>query len=301
MRQHDANTLVIRAGNSSEPDVLVEVRPKQVGWEMIDFHARSLKRDQTWNTSSLEQEIALVILGGSVHVKSNRGEWEGIGERADVFSGLPYALYLPRETKLQVTALTDCELAVAKTPADQAYPARLITPQEVAVEIRGGDHATRQINNIIPPGFPCQRLVVVEVYTPGGNWSSYPPHKHDNCRVAADGTLLEADLDEVYFYKIDKPEGFAIQRIYTGKDSPLQKSGKGFDVSVLLRNNDVALVPEGYHPVTSPPGYTTYYLNILAGSDQVLTSYDDPEFSWVKNSYQSLDARVPIYPLEHTE
>ncbi len=168
----------------------------------------------------------------------------------------------------------------------------------MTVEIRGGDHATRQINNIIPPGFTCQSLVVVEVYTPGGNWSSYPPHKHDNRRLDSEGNLLEADLDEIYYYKIDPLEGYAIQRIYTDESSPLHKAGKGFDVPVMLKNNSIALVPEGYHPVSSPPGYTTYYLNILAGSDQVLTSKDDPLYAWIKDSYQSLNPRVPIYPIK---
>ena len=164
-----------------------------------------------------------------------------------------------------------------------------------AIEIRGGDHATRQINSILPPGFPCQRLVVVEVYTPGGNWSSYPPHKHDVHTVDAAGTLVEADLDETYYYKIDRPEGYAIQRVYTDADSPLHRAGYPIDAAVIARNDDVVLIPEGYHPVSSPVGYTTYYLNVLAGSAQSLAAQDDPDYAWVKGSYQGLDPRVPIY------
>ncbi|MGV8025278.1 MAG: 5-deoxy-glucuronate isomerase [Anaerolineaceae bacterium] len=298
MRQYGNSSLVIHSEKSEEPDVIVEVLPDQVGWETIEFQVRRMKKKQSWSSSSGEKEIAVIILGGCLDVKTNRENWGRVGSRANVFSGLPHALYLPRATSFTFSAVTDCEFAVARVPVNENYPACLISPGDITVEIRGGDHATRQINNIIPPGFPCQRLVVVEVYTPGGNWSSYPPHKHDNRRVAEDGTLLEADLDEIYYYKFDKPEGFAIQRIYTGKDSPLQKANKGFDVSVLLKNNDVALVPEGYHPVSSPPGYMTYYLNILAGSDQALTASDDPDFLWVKNSYRSVDPRLPLYPID---
>jgi 5-deoxy-glucuronate isomerase len=171
----------------------------------------------------------------------------------------------------------------------------LVTPAKVEIEIRGGDHATRQINRIMPPGFPCQRLVVVEVYTPDGNWSSYPPHKHDVHTVDAHGYLLQADLDEIYYYQIDKPEGYALQRVYTDADSPLHRAGFPIDAAVIARNDDVVLIPEGYHPVSSPVGYTTYYLNVLAGSAQSLAAQDDPQFAWVKDSYQSLDPRVPIY------
>ena len=255
-------------------------------------------RDSQWSQQFEQQETALVMLSGTLDIQSNHGDWKDVGNRMDVFNGLPHALYLPIETTLTVTAQTDCEFAIASVPATQHFSAKLVKPSDVTVEIRGGDHATRQINDILPPGFPCQRLVVVEVYTPGGNWSSYPPHKHDHRRVDSDGKLLEADLDEIYYYKIDPPEGYAIQRIYTDDSSPLQMAGKGFDVPVLLKNNDIALVPEGYHPVSSPPGYTTYYLNILAGSDQVLTSKDDPVYTWVKDSYKSRDPRVPIYSID---
>ncbi len=301
MQQYKAESLIIHSSKSNASDVIVEVTPQVAGWESIHFQVRQLPAGQEWISESENDELAIVILGGSLDVASNKGNWAGLGERKNVFSGLPYALYLPRHTSFTITALSHCEFAIAKSPASKDFPPFLIKPENVTVEIRGGDHATRQINNIIPPGFPCERLVVVEVYTPGGNWSSYPPHKHDNRRVASDGTLLEADLDEIYYYKIDRPEGYAIQRVYTDATSPLQKAGKGFDASLLLRNNDIALVPEGYHPVSSPPGYTTYYLNILAGSDQVLNSFDDPEFSWVKDTYESLDPRVPIYPIDRAK
>jgi 5-deoxy-glucuronate isomerase len=238
-----------------------------------------------------------VVLGGRVGVESGRGRWPGIGQRRDVFAGLPSALYLPRRTEFTVTAETDAEFAVAWAATDRDHAPRLVSPGDVTTEIRGGDTATRQINDIIPAGFPCHRLVVVEVYTPGGGWSSYPPHKHDVHTTEADGTLWEADLDEIYYYKLDRPAGFALQRVYTDPASPLHRAGFPIDSALVVRDNDVVLVPEGYHPVASPPGYTTYYLNVLAGSAQSLANRDDPAHAWVKETYRGRDPRVPIYDL----
>ena len=305
MRQYNADNLVIHPGTARDPQVVVEVTPEAAGWDTIHFQVRRLAQGETWAFRTGGHELVLVVLGGTLDVTSDRGEWRGVGRREHVFAGLPYALYLPVDTSLTVAAATACEFAVAWVAADQAFPPRLVTPADVTVEIRGGDHATRQINRILPPGFPCQRLVVVEVYTPGGNWSSYPPHKHDVHTVAADGGLLQADggllqadLDEIYYYKIDRPEGYAIQRVYTDETSPLHRAGFPIDAAVIARNDDVVLVPEGYHPVSSPVGYTAYYLNVLAGSAQSLAAYDDPNFAWVKDSYTSVDPRVPVYDVK---
>jgi 5-deoxy-glucuronate isomerase len=297
MRQYTAENLVIHPGTSDDPDVIVEVTPAAAGWDTIHFQSRRLAQGRSWTFATGAHELALVVLGGTIDVASNRGHWLGLGQRTHVFAGLPCALYLPINTLLTVTAATDCEFAAAWVAADQEFAPRLITPAEVGLEIRGGDHATRQINRMLPPGFPCQRLIVVEVYTPGGNWSSYPPHKHDVHIAAPNGTLIQADLDEVYYYKIDRPEGYALQRVYTDADSPLQRAGFPLDAAVIARNDDVVLIPEGYHPVSSPVGYTTYYLNILAGSAQSLAAVDDPQFAWVKDTFRTVDPRVPIYPV----
>lgn len=295
MRQYTAENLVVHPGLSSEQGLIVEVTPEVAGWDTISFQARRLGRGESWSFETGGNELALVMLGGMVDVMSNRGRWRQVGNRADVFAGLPHALYLPVQTEFTVTAGTDCEFAVAWAATNEEHEPVLITPQDVGVEIRGGDHATRQINNIIPPGFPCARLVVVEVYTPGGNWSSYPPHKHDVHIADATGKIVQADLDETYYYKFDKPEGYALQRVYTDATSPLQQAGHPIDAAVIARNDDVVLIPEGYHPVSSPVGYNTYYLNVLAGSAQSLAAQDDPAYTWVKGSYAGLDPRVPVY------
>jgi 5-deoxy-glucuronate isomerase len=301
MKQYDAGSLIIHPEKNSHSDMIVEVQPKEAGWEFIHFQARRLAKGQSWSFESGNCELALIVLGGSLDVKSNRGDWVDLGKRPNVFSGLPYALYLPIQTTFTVYASSDCEFAAAWAPTEIIHEPRLVTPADVTVEIRGGDHATRQIHRILPPGFPCSRLVIVEVYTPGGNWSSYPPHKHDVQIKGLDGKVNEADLEEIYYYKIDRSEGFALQRIYTDAESPLHKAGFPIDAVVMPQNNDVVLIPEGYHPVSSPVGYTTYYLNILAGSAQSLAATDDPQFAWVKNSYKTRDARLPLFDVSQAK
>ena len=275
---------------TSQTGETIRVTPQQAGWELLHFAARRLNEGETWELQTGEHEYGIVVLGGVCAARSSGGTWESIGRREDVFRGMPYALYLPRHTDLELRARSDdLHLAYAWCPADQDHPARLIRPEGVPVEIRGGGNATRQINGIIPPGFDCQRLVCVEVYTPPGNWSSYPPHKHDQHRVSETGELLEADLEEVYFYQLDRPEGYAIQRVYT-TDGRL-------DQTMMARHGDLVLVPEGYHPVVSAHGYTTYYLNFLAGSAQSLANSDDPAYSWVKSTWIEQDPRLPVVSL----
>jgi 5-deoxy-glucuronate isomerase len=292
MMQYDSDNLIV---HSQDGELIVEVTPEKAGWEYVHFEARRIARGGTWGRETGSCEAALVVFGGKLSVESNRGAWRHVGKRRNVFEGLPYALYLPRQTVFSLIAETDCEFGFAWVPAEEDHPARLITPDDVTVEIRGGDNATRQINGIIPPGFDCRRLVIVEVYTPSGGWSSYPPHKHDVHKIDRDGRVIEADLEEIYFYKIDRQEGYAYQRIYTDPESPLHMAGHPIDALVLARNNDVVLVPEGYHPVVSAPGYTTYYLNVLAGSAQSLANSDDPRYAWVKDSYTGRNPAVPVY------
>lgn len=293
---YTASNLLIRPNPSPASSLQLRITPALAGWDYITFESHHLADGSAITGDTGASEMALVMLGGIVEVQSAVGTWR-VGGRRNVFEGRPHALFLSRHTPYSIRAMGEAECALAWAPAEHDFPARLIRPEDCAVEIRGGDNATRQINSIIPPGFPCQRLVVVEVYTPGGNWSSYPPHKHDVHRTDDAGNIIEADLEEVYFYKIDTPAGFAYQRIYTDHTSPLQRAGKPIDAVVMARDGDAVLVPEGYHPVASPPGYTTYYLNVLAGSAQSLANYEDPNHSWVRQTYRSRDPRIPIYKI----
>jgi 5-deoxy-glucuronate isomerase len=233
------------------------------------------------------EEIALVPLGGRCAVDTG-GERFELGERASVFEGMPWALYLPRDTEYTVTALGDVEVAVSGALADERLEPRLVTPKDVEIEVRGSGNATRQINHILKPEFPAQRLLVVEVFTPAGNWSSYPPHKHD-----VDDPPGEVVLEEVYYYRTqsEPPGAFAVQRLYSPQ--------YGTDVTETVRDGDIMLVPHGYHTTAAAHGYDLYYLNGLAGDRRSMASADDPELAWIRPAWADLepDPRVPLVTL----
>lgn len=294
--KYTAETVLVRSQTDpNDPDLILSITPDSAGWDYISFQARRLAKGESWSFDTGENEFAFVNLTGRYSISSNRGNWTGIGGRKNVFTSAAHALYLPRHTQLTVTAEEVGEFAVTWVPTDEDHDPWLIRPEDVSSAIRGGDNVSRQINDLLPPGSPVHRLVLVEVYTPSGNWSSYPPHKHDVHIEDAHGNLIEADLEEVYFYRIDRPEGFAYQRVYTDEHSPLHQAGQPIDALVRVGHNEAVLVPEGYHPVVSMPGYTTYYLNVLAGSAQSLANQDDPNYSWVKQNYTKVDERLPLY------
>jgi 5-deoxy-glucuronate isomerase len=284
---YSSENLLIPSADHGQSGVFAQVSAQQAGWEYLNMEIRRFHSGQTWESTTGDYEYGHVILGGECHVHTSRGNFQNIGKRRTVFDGKPYAVYVPRHTDFTIMALTESlEVATCWAATDQDHPLQLVTPETSRVELRGGGNASRQINSIFPPGFDCHRLVCVEVYTPGGNWSSYPPHKHDVHRVDEHGTVIEADLEEIYFYKHDKPDGYAYQRVYT--------DDRDIDALVLARNHDTVLVPKGYHPVVSAHGYTTYYLNFLAGSAQSLANADDPAYAWIKNTWSTLDPRLPI-------
>ncbi|NWF83154.1 MAG: 5-deoxy-glucuronate isomerase [Bryobacteraceae bacterium] len=257
-------------------------RRAELGFDYLSFETRRLARTQSFSAATANNELALVILGGRCSVRSNHGEWNGIGQRQNVFEGKPYTLYLPLESEFTLTADTDCDLALCYCRAEKPFPARLLTPDEVHVEIRGGGNATRQIHHMLTPEFPAHRLLIVEVYTPSGNWSSYPPHKHDKHTPPA-----EVDLEEIYYYRIDRPEGYAIQRVYT--------PDRAIDETITVRDGELVLIPEGYHPVVAAHGYNVYYLNALAGSARSMAASDDPDYTWVRAEWRDKDPRVPLF------
>jgi 5-deoxy-glucuronate isomerase len=269
----------------------IQVTPKTAGWDFLNFSAVKLDERKSWYKNTDDNELAVVIFGGSARVETKDISWDHVGSRKDVFNGMPSSVFVPKNNQIRITAETEgLEFGVGWCKAINDHPAKLITPEEVRVEIRGGGNATRQINQMILPGFDCDKLVVVEVYTPSGNWSSYPPHKHDTRKFDSAGRLLEADLEEIYYYKMDRPEGFAYQRIYT--------EDRRLDELIMVHNNELVLSPEGYHPVVAAHGYNVYYLNMLAGSDQSLASSDDPLYAWVKTGWDYIDPRLPLVNLE---
>lgn len=285
--EYTSDTMIVKSIDKGESGVFARVDAESAGWDYLNMAALRLNKGETYDSNVGEHEHVTVILGGRCHIRTSTGDYLNLGRRPNVFSGMPWALYLPRNVDFEIEALTDdLEIASCWVPTDEEHPAQLVTPDMSNIEIRGGANATRQINGILPPGFDCHRLVCVEVYTPSGNWSSYPPHKHDVHTEADDGTVLEADLEEIYFYKIDNPNGYAYQRVYN--------DDRSIDGLMMAENHDAVLVPEGYHPVVSAHGYTTYYLNFLAGSAQSLANSDDPAYAWVKDTWTYQDPRLPI-------
>ena len=256
-------------------------RIETYGFEYLGLTIRRVPAGELVDGDTADRELGIVILGGECSVESSAGTWLRFGGRPHVFAGLPYALYLPISTRFRLTALTACDLAFCYARATRSFPGRLITPAEVDVEIRGGGNATRQINHILKPGFPADRLLLVEVYTPSGNWSSYPPHKHD-----VHDPPGEVDLEEYYYYRVDHPSGYAIQKVYT--------HDRRIDETLTVRDGELVLVPEGYHPVVAAHGYNVYYLNALAGSARSMAASDDPDYAWVREAWRDRDPRLPL-------
>ncbi|WP_144551395.1 5-deoxy-glucuronate isomerase [Peribacillus simplex] len=249
---------------------LINITPESAGWKYVGFEVYKLNEGQTFEQETKDQEVAVVILSGRANASTKGKSWDNIGKRMSVFDDIPaYTVYIPSGDQVKLEALTSLEIAVCKAPGKGSHEARLITPQDVGVAKRGAGSVQREIHNIIPEDQPADSLFIFEVFTPEGNWSSYPPHKHDE-----DNYPQEAYLEETYYYRIDKPEnGFAVQRVYT--------DDKSLDENIVAKDGDVVLVPGGYHPVSAPPGYNLYYLNVMAGPIRSWKFTPDKDHEWV--------------------
>ncbi|MDA8707300.1 5-deoxy-glucuronate isomerase [Cyclobacteriaceae bacterium] len=283
----DSKYPLLMKSSQAKEGIYQEILAEDAGWEFLNFNARILKKGQVWKGFTGENEYGIILLSGDYSVKTDQGNWKTKNGRKHVFEGIAHTLYLSRNTEFELTAESEIlDIALGWCETTEDHPAQFKEPTKSVIEIRGGDNATRQINSLIEPGFDCQRLVSVEVYTPSGNWSSFPAHKHDERILDNDGNLIEARLEETYFYKTDKPQGYAIQQIYTGDRS--------LDEIAVARNNDVVMVPKGYHPVVAGHGYNIYYLNFLTGSDQSLANTNDPDHEWIYDSWSGKDSRIPM-------
>ncbi len=285
------DNLIVHSDVTTRSGTIVEVGPEEAGWEYVGLRVIRIDNGEFWNYSTGNDEVCLVPLSGKATVETADKTWE-IGREGGIFAGKPTALYLPLGSTFTVKASQPTELAVTSSRATRVFPARLIAPDDIDVELRGAGNAARQINHIIKPDFAADTLLVVEVYTPSGNWSSFPPHKHDVSRMPE-----ESKLEEIYYYRFQPSEGFGLQRLYAGDGS--------FDFAWVIKDGDVMLVPEGYHAFATAHGYTAYYLNILAGDEPVRTMQpaDDPAYGWVRSTWtqeasnnvtgwEDIDARV---------
>lgn len=256
-----------------------DITPESAGWKYLGFQVHAMNAGETFEGESLDRELVMVFLSGSAAVGAGEQAWEFTG-RDTPFQGLPYGLYVPPGHTYTVEATTDLEVAVGFAPAEGRYPARFITPDDVRVEIRGGHNVTRQITHLVDPG-QAEKLLCVEVYTPSGNWSSYPPHKHD-----VQNPPEEVDLEEVYHYRLNPPDGWALQRLYN--------DDRSLDEVLLVHEGDTVLVREGYHPVVAAPGYDAYYLNFLAGETPSWIAKDEPQLAWVRGNWEGGPGRLRL-------
>lgn len=263
------------------------VTPVQAGWRYLSFRAHTMKRDDKIRVGASAEETAIVTLAGGVHVGLDRGGSLELPGRASVWDGLPWAVYLPPGHLGMVRALDSARVAVVSAPTSGRHVVAgepvVIGPAQVEIEVRGAGNATRQVNHIISPDFPADRLELVEVYTPSGNWSSWPPHKHDT-----DAMPNEAVLEEVYYYAFRRPEAWGLQRLYRRDGSR--------DAIWAIRDGELVIVPDGYHPFVAIHGDDAYYLNALAGDRRTMACSFDPDLDAIREQWSAMepDPRVPL-------
>jgi len=251
--------------------------PATAGWTYLSFRTVRRDPDDELTGQTGKEETALIWLGGSAEVDG----FGTVGDREDVFTGKPSALLLPPGSTYRMRARTPMHLAIVSAPAEPTAPARLIRPDEVRVEMRGKGVTERRIHWIVSERDPAARLLLVEVLTPAGHWSTYPPHKHDE-----DKPGVERALEELYYYRFNPEQGFAFQGIYTKRPRPALPRERGrvtedLNVSIRAHNDDLVLVPRGYHVVSAAPGYDCYYLNAMAGAVREWLFTTDPDHEWL--------------------
>lgn len=267
--------LCVRAHAPGPDGVTAAVTPEGAGWEYVGFSAHRLAPGAILEQETGDRETCIVILSGRAKAQAGDQDFGEIGHRMSIFSReKPYAVYVPAGSRWRLEATTDLEVGIGTAPGDTDLPPCLIGPDDIATEERGTGSNTRHIHPILmDEAGRAHKLLVTEVYTPAGNWSSYPPHKHDN-----DALPDESHLEETYYHRMDPPQGFAFQRVYT--------DDRSIDEAIAVNDGDVVMVPRGYHPVAAAHGYDLYYLNIMAGPKRTWVFRNDPAHDWIVNPTQ---------------
>ena len=244
------------------------ITPASARWTYVGFELLKLAAGEAAADTQASRETCLVVVSGRGRARSGDVDFGAIGERMSPFDGRPWSIYVPAGAPWHVQAETDVELAVCSAPGRGGLPPRLIGPGDVTQEVRGTGTNTRYVTNILPETAPAESLLVVEVVTPGGHTSSYPPHKHDT-----DDLPRESLLEETYYHRLNPPQGFAFQRVYT--------DDRSLDETVAVEDGDVTLVPRGYHPCAAVHGYDLYYLNVMAGPHRTWKFHNQKEHEWL--------------------
>ena len=260
------SSLVVSPAPAASDGTVITVTPASAGWTYVGFELLRLADGMRAQRDTGEREVCIVVISGQVDIVCEQGEWSGVGDRDDPFSGRPHAAYLPPRTRFEITGAGEVGLCFA--PAREGVAARLIDAETIEPETRGYGDIERTIHPILMGEGDVESLLVTEVQTPAGHWSSYPPHKHDR-----DALPEESYLEETYYHHVDPAHGFAIQRVYT--------EDRSLDETITVRDGEVVLVPRGYHPVGVPPGYRSYYLNVMAGPTRTWVFHNDPAHEWL--------------------
>lgn len=268
--------LLISGASAPGPDgAILSVVPESVGFDYVGFEVLTLEGGGTAERECGIRELCVVVISGVVHVASEHGEWYDLGGRADPWSGLPDAAYLPPESHVGLRAGEDgAEVALCWAPALRGATPRVLSGERIEVETRGHGAHERFIRPILMENEGAGSLLVVEVLTPGGHWSSYPPHKHDH-----DDPPRQSLLEEVYYHRVKPERGFGLMRVYDFETE--------LDEALTFRDRDCVLVPRGYHTVSAPPGYDSYYLNVMAGPQRLWAVVNDPDHEWTLDGSNS--------------
>lgn len=264
-----ASQLLVK-GNLTGREI-VNVTPERAGWNYVGFRAVRLADGESEIVRTDKRELCIVVLTGSVDIVIGDKSFTNMGGRNSVFEPTsPTALYVPAGKVVHIRAVRAAEIALCTAPSDSVTrEVAVLDPAKMRRTVRGKGLNTRYICDILPHDNPvAAHLLVVEVVTPAGHSSSYPPHKHDQ-----DIPQIETQLEETYYHRLNPPQGFAFQRVYT--------DDRSLDEACAVENHDVVLVPRGYHPVVAPYGYDLYYLNVMAGPKRLWIFKNDTAHEWI--------------------
>jgi 5-deoxy-glucuronate isomerase len=259
--------LLVKPGHGQE----VMSVDERSGLAYVGFEVLALQAGVAVTRETTTRELCIVVVEGQVLIDSEHGRWTGLGNRTSPWGGDPDAAYLPPGSSLTIeapAAAAEVALCWAPAPNGGAEP-RVLSGAEIVREVRGSGPQERYVYPILMGDRDAESLLVCEVRTPSGHWSSYPPHKHDQMNLPR-----ESQLEETYYHRVRPEQGFGLQRVYT--------DDRSIDEAISFSDRDCVLVPRGYHTVSAPPGYDLYYLNVMAGPDRTWAVADDPDHSWAK-------------------
>ena len=261
--------LLVKPNRAAGNGRIIHVTPESANWTYVGYDVWRLGPGQSAAEATGGREACLVFLSGKAAVEAGGNALGIVGGRVSPFDGKPWCVYVPANSDWKATAEGDVEFGVCSAPAKGGKAVRVILPDDLKTIERGTGTNLRRVTDILPETDPtAESLLVVEVITPAGHWSSYPPHKHDR-----DALPAESLLEETYYHRLKPAQGFAVQRVYT--------DDRSLDETMAVGDGDVTLVPRGYHPCAAPHGYDLYYLNTMAGPKRIWRFKNDPAHEWI--------------------